>query len=153
MQVRDVVTTTESLIRKAGITSPDDVRRHPKSLVRYSPKRRVLNLELRRYLYRNLYFNPQVQEPNMRAVRMLEELFEYYLQNPSKLGTLSRKRIRKEGQHRAICDYLSGMTDRYAIQEHQRVFGLTTFPAAPAIRPPAPATAPPLRRPGRDDRS
>ncbi|MGD0615298.1 MAG: deoxyguanosinetriphosphate triphosphohydrolase [Verrucomicrobiota bacterium] len=125
MQVKDVVIITEKLIGEAGVKSVADVRRQARPLVRYSPERRDLNLELRRYLYTNLYFNPLVQEPNMRAVRMLEDLFDYYLKVPSRLGTLSRKRVRKDGLSRAICDYLAGMTDRYAIQEHRRLFGAT----------------------------
>jgi dGTPase len=56
-------------------------------------------------------------------VRMLKDLFQHYLKHPSTMGILSRKRIRKDGRHRAICDYLSGMTDRYAMQEHRRIFG------------------------------
>ena len=123
LQVKDVVTTTERLVHQAGVNSADDVRRHGKPLVRYSPKRRELNLELRRYLYKNLYFNPLVQEPNMRAVRLLEDLFKFYRRNPAKLGRSSRKRIRQAGVDRAICDYLSGMTDRYAMQEHRRLCG------------------------------
>jgi len=58
---------------------------------------------------------------------MLEQLFNYFIENPQEIGALSRKRIRKAGLHRAVCDYLSGMTDRYAIQEHQRLFGLQLF--------------------------
>jgi dGTPase len=123
MQVHDVVTTTEALVRGAGIRSADDVRSQSTSLVQYSPARRALNLELRDYLYRNLYYNKEVHRPNLRAVRMLKDLFEHYLEHPSTMGILSRKRIRKDGLHRAICDYLSGMTDRYAMQEHGRIFG------------------------------
>jgi dGTPase len=100
------------------------VRHQPESLVQYSPRRRNINLEVRDYLYRNLYFNPEVHEPNRRAVRMLEELFHHYLEYHHELGEQARKRARKDGWQRAICDYLAGMTDRYAIQEHQRLFGL-----------------------------
>jgi dGTPase len=122
MQVRDVVTSTERLIGESGVESAAQARRQRRSLVCYSPKRHELNLELRDYLYRNLYFNPLLEQPNMRAVRLLDDLFAHYLKHPSELGILSRKRIRKEGLHRAICDYLAGMTDRYAIQEHRRLF-------------------------------
>jgi dGTPase len=54
---------------------------------------------------------------------MLEDLFRHYLKNPGQMGELTRKRLRKVGLQRAICDYLAGMTDRYAILEHQRLFG------------------------------
>lgn len=124
MQVKDVVERTEELIAAAGVRSADEVRLQPRALVQYSPKRRAQNLELRDYLYRNLYFNPVVHQPNMRAVRMLEELFRHFLEHPEEIGSLSRKRIKKDGLHRAVCDYLAGMTDRYAIQEHERLFGV-----------------------------
>jgi len=123
-QVKDVVYTTEERVAAAGVKSADEVRLQTRPLVQYSPKRRELNLQLRNYLYKNLYYNPEVHEPNRRAVRMLEELFVYYLQHHNEVGEQSRKRARKDGWHRAVCDYLAGMTDRYAIQEHQRVFGL-----------------------------
>jgi len=123
-QVRDVVQTTEARILDSGAQSADDVRRQSKPLVRYSPERRELNLELRKYLYKNLYYNPVVHEPNQRAVRMMEQLFQYYLEHPQEVGAQSRKRIKRVGLHRAVCDYIAGMTDRYVIQEHNRLFGL-----------------------------
>ena len=122
-QVRDVVETSEGLIMAAGVQSADAVRRQKRALIRHSPKRRMLNAELRRYLYKNLYYNPVVHQPNMRAVRLLEELFEYYLAHPAELGETARRRARKTGLHRAICDYLSGMTDLYTMSEHERLFG------------------------------
>jgi dGTPase len=123
-QVRDVVETSEAAILASGVKTADDVRRQPRPLVRHSPARRSLNTELNRYLYRNLYSNPAVAEPNRRAVKMLEDLFEYYVAHPLEIGEASRKRARKTGWPRAICDYLSGMTDRYTISEHRRIFGL-----------------------------
>ena len=105
----------------AGVQSADEVRLQAKSLVQYSALRRRQNQELRRFLYKNLYFNPVVDEPHIRARRVLEELFHHYLEHHSELGTLARKRARKDGWPRAICDYLAGMTDRYAMLEHQRL--------------------------------
>ena len=121
-QVQDVVTTASKKIRASGVKTADDVRLQEKPLVRYSTKRRDSNLQLRKYLYKNLYFNPEVHGPNQRAVRMLEELFDYYSKHRSQIGEHSRKRARKIGWPRAICDYLSGMTDRYAIRDHERLF-------------------------------
>lgn len=122
--VRDVVTTTEAAIAKSKVASADEVRQQAKPLVRYSTERRRQNLELRKFLYQNLYFNPVVHEPNLRAIRMLEELFKYYLAHPEAIGEQSRKRVRREGLHRAVCDYLAGMTDRYALQDYYRLFGV-----------------------------
>jgi len=123
-QVRDVVETTEKLITRAKVWSADDVRLHGQALVQYSPPRRKLNQEMRKYLYQNLYFSNEVDEANTRAVRILAELFKFYLAHPREIGDLSRKRIRTEGLHRAVCDYMAGMTDRYVMQEYQRLVGL-----------------------------
>jgi len=122
-QVRDVVATAERLIRGADVESADAVRLQPRPLIQYSPARRALNLELRDYLYENLYYNPRVHEPNLRAVRMLEGLFRHYLKHPRQIGDQSRQRARRTGWPRAVCDYLAGMTDRYVATEHRRLMG------------------------------
>jgi dGTPase len=126
-QVRDVVQTTERAIQRAGVRSADEARLHARELVQYSPERRRLNLELRKYLYKNLYFSRQVDEANTRATRMLAELFAFYVAHPDAIGEMSRKRIRGEGLHRAVCDYIAGMTDRYVMREYQRLFGLNVW--------------------------
>lgn len=120
-QVRDVVAHTERRLASARPATADDVRRQARALAAYSPERRALNLELRDYLYTNLYYNRAVHEPNSRAVQMLEALFHFLLDHPEELGALSQKRVKTEGRQRAVCDYLAGMTDRYAEQEYQRL--------------------------------
>lgn len=123
-QVKDVVGTSEAAIADAGVGSADEVRQQARPLIRYSTERRLANLELRKYLYQNLYYNPEVNEPNRRAVRMLEELFRYFIERPKEIGEQFRKRARKEGWPRSVCDYLACMTDRFAVQEYQRLFGV-----------------------------
>jgi dGTPase len=123
MQIRDVVENSERLITKAGVSSADEVRLSAKALVRHGSERRKLNLELRRYLYKNLYYNPVVHRPNLRAVKMFGQLFNYFLAHPGEIGENSRKRIKQTGLHRAVCNYLAGMTDRYVMLEYERIFG------------------------------
>jgi dGTPase len=123
MQLADVIATSERLIDAAKVQSADDVRQFAKPLIQYSPTRRKLNIELRRYLYKNLYFNAVVNEPHIRAKQLLKDLFDYYLKHPKEIGEHARRRIRKIGKYRAVCDYIAGMTDRYAIAEHQKLFG------------------------------
>ena len=120
-QVHDVVETSGRLIAEAGVQSADEVRLHDGDLIRYSDARRTANLELREYLYENLYYNPVVHKPNLRAIKLLEALFGYYLEHPEDIGSQSRARIETDGLHRAICDYLSGMTDRYVAVEYGRL--------------------------------
>jgi dGTPase len=128
LQIHDVVTTSERLIQKAGVQSADDVRRFAKALIQYSPERRKLNQELRHYLYKNLYYNNVVHQPNLRAVKMLEQLFKYFLAHPKEIGDSSQRRLKKTGLHRAVCDYLAGMTDRYVMLECERLFGQSSTP-------------------------
>jgi dGTPase len=118
-----VLNSTEERLGRVGVETADDARRHARALVQYSDERRKSNLELRHFLYKNLYYNPVVHRPNTRAVQMLADLFRHFLAHPSEMGGHAQKRARGAGRHRAVCDYLAGMTDRYAIQEHERIFG------------------------------
>jgi dGTPase len=123
MQIADVIATSERLIAVAGVQSADDVRRQPKPLIQYSPERRRLNLELRKYLYKNLYFNQVVNAPHLRAKELLKSLFQFYLKRPEEIGESARRRLKQTGRHRAVCDYIAGMTDRYAVHEYERLLG------------------------------
>ena len=120
-QVRDVVTTSADAIAAAGVQSADDVRRQPGALIRYSDERSEANQELRRFLYKNVYYHPRVAEVNRRACEMLRAVFEAYVRAPDLLGEGATRRIESEGLHRTVCDYIAGMTDRYLLEEHKRV--------------------------------
>jgi dGTPase len=122
-QVRDVVTTSAEVIAKAGVRSADEVRRQEFPLIRYSEERLAANQELRRFLYKNVYYHPRVAEVNRQACEMLRAVFQAYVANPAQLGDMAAKRIQQEGLHRTVCDYVAGMTDRYLMQEFERLVG------------------------------
>ena len=121
-QVQDVITTSAELIGDVGVKSVDEVRRQKKPLIRYSVRLLMGNRALRKFLYKNLYYHPSVAGANQRACAALKNVFAAYLKKPSLLGDATSERVRKEGLHRAVCDYLSGMTDRYLLEEHERLF-------------------------------
>ena len=120
-QVHDVVGTTEANIAAAGVASADDVRRQKNGLVAYSPARREANLQLRAYLYKNLYFSEVVSEPHKRATRLLGELFRHYQAHPGDLGQFAESMIAEHGLERSICDHLACMSDHTVIREHERL--------------------------------
>ena len=120
-QVHDVVGTTEANIAEAGVASADDVRRKKNGLVAYSPARREANLQLRAYLYKNLYFSEVVSEPHKRATRLLGELFRQYQAHPRDLGPFAESMIAEHGLERSICDHLACMSDHTVIREHERL--------------------------------
>lgn len=122
-QVRDVVTTSATAIAKAQAENPDQVRRLTMRLVSYSEELDAENEELRRFLYKNVYYHPRVAEVNRRACEMLRAVFEAYVRTPELLGEATAKRIEAEGLHRTICDYIAGMTDRYLLEEYSRLVG------------------------------
>ena len=121
-QVQDVITTSEEFINDAGVQNTEDVRKQKKPLIRYSLSLLKANQTLRKFLYKNLYYHPKVASANDRACGLLKDVFGLYLRKPSLLGETTAKRVRQDGLHRTVCDYLSGMTDRYLMEEHQRLF-------------------------------
>jgi dGTPase len=123
VQVRDVIATSAAAIAHAGIRSADEARRQPAPLVSYSEGLLQANRELRRFLYKNVYYHPRVAEVNQRACQMLRSVFEAYVLAPDLLGDAAAKRIESEGLHRTICDYIAGMTDRYLLEEHAQLKG------------------------------
>ncbi len=121
VQVRDVIATSAGAVASRGVQSADGVRQQTIPLISYSDGLLQANRELRRFLYKNVYYHPRVAEVNRRACEMLRTVFEAYVLAPELLGDAAAKRIESEGLHRTICDYIAGMTDRYLLEEHARL--------------------------------
>ena len=77
---------------------------------------------LREFLFEHVYLNPVAKGEETKAQELLIKLFEYYVKYPEKMPELYRKNIEQEGVARCVCDFLSGMTDRYAIETYQDIF-------------------------------
>lgn len=121
VQVRDVITSSAAAIAAAGVKTVEEVRRQERALIRYSDELLRANQELRRFLYKNVYYQPRVAEVNRQACEMLRAVFEAYLRQPDLLGDAAARRIETEGLPRTVCDYIAGMTDRYLLEEHHRL--------------------------------
>ena len=121
--VDDLVRQTAENIREAKIQSLEDIRHHAGRLASFTKQTRLELSGLRRHLFQNLYHSPEVSGANETAARMISELFEFLLQNPEKLGRKARNRIERDGLHRSIGDYISGMTDRYLALQHRELLG------------------------------
>jgi dGTPase len=120
-EVRDLVFTSARAIAEVGVQSADEARAQPAPLIRYSAQLERANRQLRTFLYQNVYYHPRVAEVNRQACEMLRRVFEAYLADPGRLGEAAGKRIAAEGLHRTVCDYVSGMTDRYLMEEYARI--------------------------------
>ncbi len=118
----DVMETTLLRIKKMRIKSLKDLQKTQRLVVGLSgPMQRHL-MEVKRFLHKFLYQHYRVIRMTDKGQRFLKALFEVYLQKPSQLPSEVVRRSKKEGIHRAICDYLAGMTDRYAQDEYKRIF-------------------------------
>ena len=122
-EVHDLVATSAKTIAESGVQSADNVRRQSARLIRYSDELAEANRALRKFLYQNVYYHPRVSEVNRRACEMLRRVFEAYLLDPDRLGDGATRRIENGGLHRTVCDYVSGMTDRYLMEEYERIKG------------------------------
>jgi dGTPase len=119
--VEGVVTATHARLVAAGISSADDARRHRHWLVGQDPALADDVVELREFLFQNLYHHPAIARANARACSLLEKLFHHYLAHPHQIGSHTARRLEADGLHRCICDYISGMTDRYLVEEVRRL--------------------------------
>jgi dGTPase len=120
--ILDLIEQTEANILAAGVKSLDDVRRQPATLVKFSAATAARNRELKTFLFKNLYSHYKVERMRIKAERFLNMLFENYLQNPTLLPTGYQAKYGRYGRERVVCDYIAGMTDRYALDEYKRLF-------------------------------
>ena len=122
-EVNDLVTASAKAIAESGVQTADDVRRQRAPLIRYSDELAGANRALRKFLYQNVYYHPRVAEVNRRACEMLRCVFEAYLVDRDRIGEGAARRIEDQGLHRTVCDYIAGMTDRYLMEEYERIAG------------------------------
>ncbi len=121
--IQDVLEASSARIASSAVKSADAVRHHTDLLIGYSEATAAKTKELHRFLYANLYYHPAVADANRRACDMLAAVFNTYLLHPLELGREAARRIESDGLHRAVADYIAGMTDRYLLREHVRLFG------------------------------
>ena len=125
-QVYDVIDATRACIAEHQPQNAAEARRCP-PLIRFSPEMREASTELKRFLFKELYRHPQVNETTARAKQVLSELFAAYVHAPVEMQAAFAERAADKGLHRAVADYIAGMTDRFAVREHERLTGQRLF--------------------------
>lgn len=123
MQVTDLIEETARRIKNSGAASLNDCRSLGYKLVGFSKEMESLRLPLRDFLMENLYQNYRVVRMANKAKRFIAELFGIYMRSPEQLPQETSARIKKgEDVRRVVCDYIAGMTDRYALDEYKKLF-------------------------------
>lgn len=120
--INDLVETTSSNLANLKIETQEDLRRVNLQVVAFSPLMAERNAALKRFLFHNLYRHYKVERMRVKAERYLTELFEVYIKHPTLLPMKHQIKMEREGRERVVCDYIAGMTDRFALDEFKRLF-------------------------------
>ncbi len=121
--VTDVMSQTTAALEAAGIDSPEKLQRQPRNVVNYSPAFGEKVRALKRFLFTRMYRHYRLVRMQTKAERFLAELFEAYMKEPDMLPRETRLQLDENASRaRVIADYIAGMTDRYALDEWQKLY-------------------------------
>ena len=128
MEVSDLIRATDQHLRESGVRSVLELQRLPYNVVSFSEEMHRRNRELKDFLYNNLYRHHRVVRMAVKAERIINDLFRAYIQEPAILPNHVQELTKERGLERTICDYIAGMTDRFAVEEYHKLFD-------PAMKP------------------
>jgi dGTPase len=120
--IEDLIVTTKKHLAEYEIRSPADVREVNKMLVHWSAETEQQRHELNHFLFHHLYRHHRLEHAMFKAQYFMERLFLAYRDRPTLMPPQFLAKVDSQGLERTICDYIAGMTDRYAMQEYQRLF-------------------------------
>ncbi len=120
--INDLCETVCNNLKQYDIKSIDDLRRVNRAVVHFSDPITARNLELKRFLFQYLYRHHKVDKMRVKAEIFITRLFETYLRYPNLLTPKYQSRLERFGLQRVVCDYIAGMTDRFALDEYKRLF-------------------------------
>ena len=122
MEVTDIIQQTQQRIAELGVETLQDVRACPESLVAFSPAIHEQKRILEDFLMENVYRHYRVARMANKARHFIKRIFEAYAQNTRQLPPDYQEWAKQQGIHRAVCDYVAGMTDRFAQDEYVKLF-------------------------------
>ncbi|MDP2043937.1 MAG: deoxyguanosinetriphosphate triphosphohydrolase [Candidatus Omnitrophota bacterium] len=122
LQVTDLIQQTKTNIARFKIKEYAGLKKINSKVVDFSKEVKDLRKPLRQFLMQRLYHHYRVMRMSIKAKRFIRELFSEYVRRPRQLPFEVQARILKEGAKRVVCDYIAGMTDRYALDEYKKLF-------------------------------
>jgi dGTPase len=125
-QVSDLLAQTLQRLNQQRIGLLEDVRQAASVLVALGPEVKELRAELERFLHQRVYRHYRVMRMATKGSRLVQTLFEEFCRHPELLPDRYNRRLRTSPTPRVVCDYLAGMTDRYAQDEYLRLFQPST---------------------------
>lgn len=127
-ETTDLIQSIDRYLRKSGVKSVMELQKLPYNVVGFSEDMYRRNRELKDFLFANLYRHYRVVRMATKAERVVNELFTTYQSTPSVLPPNYQGLINERGLERVICDYIAGMTDRFATEEYSRMFEPNVLP-------------------------
>jgi dGTPase len=128
LEVTDLVDATDQCLRENNVRSVEELQRLPFNVIRFSEDMHRRNRQLKDFLYVNMYRNHRVVRMAVKAERIIMDLFNAYQSESAMLPEHVQDFIETRGLERTICDYIAGMTDRFALQEHSKLFDSSSLP-------------------------
>jgi dGTPase len=128
LEVSDLIHTTDRRLRDSSVKSVEDLQRLPYNVISFSEDMYRRNRQLKDFLYANLYRHHRVVRMAVKSERIVTDLFKAYQSEPAMLPGHVQELIEERGLERTICDYIAGMTDRYAVDEYNKLFEPSTKP-------------------------
>jgi dGTPase len=129
IEVDDLVQATNARLEAARVTSVAALQALPHNVIGWSETLAGHNRELKRFLYENMYRHYRVVRMQVKAENLLSDLFQGYMREPAQLPKEAQQRAEAKGDlARVVCDYIAGMTDRFALDEHYKLFDPYTLP-------------------------
>jgi dGTPase len=128
IEVTDLLQATSARLEAAAPSSVDDLQLLDHNVIGTSDELAGLNRQLKDFLYQNMYKHHRVVRMQAKAELFLQALFNAYIANPMILPEEIQERAQQADLYRTVCDYIAGMTDRFALQEHAQLFDPQTRP-------------------------
>jgi dGTPase len=128
IEVTDLIHTTNQRLQESNVKSVDELQRLAYNVIGFSEDMHRRNRQLKDFLYTNLYRHHRVVRMAVKAEHIIYDLFNAYTNEPAILPGHVQILINEHGLERTICDYIAGMTDRFAVDEHNKLFEPATIP-------------------------
>lgn len=128
LEVNSTIQHSSDRLEKSGVNTLIELQSLPSNIVGFDDNLRAHNRELKDFLYHNMYRNYRVVRMQHKAERVLSELFNAYTDEPTMLPQQFQEQIEHKGKEQTVCDYLAGMTDRFAVDEYQKLFDPLLLP-------------------------
>jgi dGTPase len=119
----NLIATTMRRLQDARVATVEAVRNHPERLIAFSERMEAKRKECKDFLYKHLYFSPELKQDKERSAQIIRETFSFFMKKPETLPETYREQTKELPLARVVCDYIAGMTDNFIMEQHKQLLG------------------------------